>query len=78
MLSTRSANVRFQAILLKNWKLPAFAKQIAPMRRRHFVQRPAGPTAIEIAPASLCVALRAIDATRATFDLQLDFRWPHA
>jgi|SRR5450755_1147983 len=37
----------------------------------------AGPTAIEIAPASLCVALKAIDATRATCDLQLDFRRPH-
>jgi hypothetical protein len=36
-----------------------------------------GPTAIEIAPASLCVALMAIDATRSTFDLQLVFRPPH-
>jgi len=37
----------------------------------------AGPTAIEIAPASLCVALKAIDATRATCDPQLGFRRPH-
>jgi hypothetical protein len=62
------------SILLRNSKLPALAKQITPMRRRPFVQRPAGPTAIEIAPASLCVTLRAIDATRATFELHLDVR----
>jgi hypothetical protein len=34
---------------------------------------PRGPTAIEIPPARLCRALRAIDAMRATFDLQLPF-----
>ncbi len=62
---------------LENLNLPALTKQIAPLRRRHFVQRPAGPTAIEIAPASRCAALRAINATRVTSDLQLDFRQPY-
>ncbi len=42
------------------------------------VQRPAGSTAIEIAPPILCVALRAIDATREAFALQSDLRRPHA
>lgn len=50
----------------KDSNLLALTKQIAPMRRRHFVQRPAGPTAIEMAPASYCVALRAIDVMRVT------------
>lgn len=64
-------------ILLKNSKLPKLANQIASMRQRHCGQRLAGPTAIESAPASLCVALSAIDATRATFELQLNVRRSH-
>jgi hypothetical protein len=36
----------------------------------------AGLTVIEIAPVSRCVALKAIDATRATCGLQLNFRRP--
>jgi hypothetical protein len=65
-------------ILLKNSNLPALATQIEPMWQRHMVQRPAGSTAIEIAPAILRVALRAIDTTRETFALQLDLGRPRA
>lgn len=36
----------------------------------------AGPTAIEIAPASICAALTATGASRATCDLKFDFRRP--
>ena len=46
------------------------------MRRRPLVQRAAGPAAIEIAPASLYEALKAIDVARTTGDLQLDFQQP--
>jgi hypothetical protein len=62
---------------LKNSNLLALAKQITPMRRRHFVQRLAGPTAIELAPAGLCVALSAIDAMRATCNVQSGLRRLH-
>ena len=37
-----------------------------------FVRRPAGPTAIEMAPADRWVALRSIDATRKTCNVQSD------
>jgi hypothetical protein len=64
---------RLWPILLKNSDLPSLLKQIAPMRHWRSDQRPAGPTAIDVAAASHCVALKAIDATRATRDLKMDF-----
>jgi len=70
-------NWNCRPILLKNSKLPTLAKRIAPMRLRHSFERPAGPTAIEITPASLCVTLRVNDATRATLNLQSDLRRRH-
>jgi len=63
----------WRPILLKNSDLPSLLNQIAPMRHRRSDQRPPGPTAIEVAAISLCVALKAISATRATRDLQNDF-----